>query len=62
MTVTEHATARDRHDPATDGGLSRTVARLVIAGLTVALWLHGCHGPDDDHEPVVVPLPREIAP
>jgi hypothetical protein len=30
-------------------------ARLAVAVLAAALVMHGCHGPDDDHEPGVVP-------
>jgi hypothetical protein len=38
-------------------------ARLVVWSLVAitafVLFAHGCHGPDEDHEPSVAPVPRD---
>jgi hypothetical protein len=35
------------------------VAWSLIAVTTFFLFAHGCHGPDEDHEPSVAPVPRD---
>ncbi|HVK18614.1 MAG TPA: hypothetical protein VM533_16900 [Fimbriiglobus sp.] len=44
------------------GGLTppaRLVAWSLVAATAFFLFAHGCHGPDDDHEPAVAPVSRD---
>jgi hypothetical protein len=44
------------------GGLTppaRLVAWTLLAVTAFVLFAHGCHGPDEDHEPSAVPISHD---